>query len=524
MRYYKNRLRYIVSRWGFSTNIGNFELMNEINLIGDGGSLYLSDPNDPLSCTKPDGDQYNPYRSTPNFPEVIYNWQNEMARYIKQDLGHGEHLIAVNYAGSPALNGSNPDSGLDLVGGDSSYFSPYVDIRSYNDYGTGFNKTKSQFERFNDLVFYDLSNASQGYNQKPLMNSEIGSGDCDNDFSFKQDVIMTAFTGSATAGLPWYYNNTTDEYSLTAERESAWSAFKVIKDFMQGIHLDAGPWKPGYDRRDDLLAELLYLKSQEGNKRAIGVINNKTVNYYNQRMAGCETIDCDCYQPDVYFTDNPEELVYKTPAQFDWDDTGGINDKLKIKNMGVGRTYRIEFYDAFTGDPALSITKISNAFGKLRIEYPTLANTPYKQDAGGLYGSMLLIKVYRTSVGSFIGKPQDELTTGKFLESLLEKTESNETISNEQDRSDIVDEEAETNASMLVVPNPANKEVKIILSNEYDGKIEQLEVRSVYGGLIESISQPELITTLNITNYAQGIYYIVGTGDGITVRTKLFKQ
>jgi len=51
-----------------------------------------------------------------------------------------------------------------------------------------------------------------------------------------------------------------------------------------------------------------------------------------------------------------------------------------------------------------------------------------------------------------------------------------------------------------------------------------LEVRSVYGGLIESVKNPELITTLDITNYAQGIYYIVATGEGISVRTKLFKQ
>ena len=90
--------------------------------------------------------------------------------------------------------------------------------------------------------------------------------------------------------------------------------------------------------------------------------------------------------------------------------------------------------------------------------------------------------------------------------------------SNESERDNVLeDEDTNSEGSMLVVPNPANKEVKIILSSEHEGKIEQLEVRSVYGGLIESVSQPELITTLNISNYAQGIYYIVATGEGTSV-------
>jgi len=113
----------------------------------------------------------------------------------------------------------------------------------------------------------------------------------------------------------------------------------------------------------------------------------------------------------------------------------------------------------------------------------------------------------------------------KYLESILENAQPNETESNEQEKIDVLEEdETKTNGSMLVVPNPANKEVKIILSSDYEGKIQELEIRSVYGGLIESVKQPELIATLNISSYAQGIYYIVATGEGISIRTKLFKQ
>lgn len=68
-RLYKNRMRYIVARWGYSPNILCWEMWNELTYV------------DNLT------------------PEVEVSWHKEMAAYVKK-IDNNRHLVSTSYAGS----------------------------------------------------------------------------------------------------------------------------------------------------------------------------------------------------------------------------------------------------------------------------------------------------------------------------------------------------------------------------------------------------------------------------------------
>lgn len=74
---YKKKLRYIVARWGYSTQIMGFELWSEIDLTGNNWNDH-------------------------GRPEFLLNkveWHREIARYFKQ-INHRRHLLTTHYSGT----------------------------------------------------------------------------------------------------------------------------------------------------------------------------------------------------------------------------------------------------------------------------------------------------------------------------------------------------------------------------------------------------------------------------------------
>ena len=70
-RWYKNRLRYIVARWGYSTSIAMWEFFNEVD------NIQYSNPEAPI-----DGD-------------LIVNWHEEMSSYLKR-IDPYKHIITTS--------------------------------------------------------------------------------------------------------------------------------------------------------------------------------------------------------------------------------------------------------------------------------------------------------------------------------------------------------------------------------------------------------------------------------------------
>ena len=405
IRYYQNRIRYIVSRWGYSTHIVGMELVNEINFsgvrygIGDDCSVH------------PEIYEYKPYFNDTSYVRKLCQWQIEMGRYMKQDLELKDHLVCVSYGGAPNyIPGSNYkfdyEDGISLMADDSTYFSDFIDIMSYNDYYSRCDKFEYQSKDYERLKALDRElHGRENLNEKPLIYSEMGMGrhGCDNQFTFRQMMIMSAFTGAAGPGLSWRFNNNDPEYDKVEQRERAWSAMKVVNDFFADVPLNKGSWYPGFELRSDKKAEMLFLRNSESSAtKAVAVISNRTVNNYTMREAWCDEDPalCDCYKSEDQLKYYPE--VYQTATTVAWNDNRGIGggQLLKVDGMAYTNKYRIVFYDGLTGEFVQEITKWSDAFGRLKIKYPELAETPEGAD-GQANGSMLLVKIWKDDTSGF---------------------------------------------------------------------------------------------------------------------------
>ncbi|MCG8573915.1 MAG: hypothetical protein MI810_03430, partial [Flavobacteriales bacterium] len=314
-RYYKNRLRYMIARWGYSTAIGMMELFSEANNIG--AVSYFEDVEG--VCTRPDEGDWpegygKPYENDPIHPAKIMAWQNEMLEYIKNDLGHNLHPLVVSYTGEP-----------DEGGGDLSFNLPVVDVMSYNNYFTTIDKYKKVYDK---RAEYDLSTTKN----KPLIHSEFGTGiaylsACDNATRFKKNLIITPFTG-VSASLYWGYQ--------FGEDTAYWSYMKPIREFLEGVPLDEENWQVGPmgTFSEDDRCDYFYLRRPSGSNydKAMGVLHNRTYNYFTN---GDTT---KLYSPEdsckTLLQEEKPEDIYLDPINISY-----VGPNLKLKEMGVLQDY-----------------------------------------------------------------------------------------------------------------------------------------------------------------------------------------
>ena len=218
--HFKNRLRYYVARYGYSTSILMLELMNEINTI------------------------------FPDNPKEVYDWNQEMTKYIKEELQHENQLLTINYN----QNGPN------LEKGDNTYSLNTIDVISQN-------------VTLKNVLRSDLSlivSNNMKYN-KPFifaaMNSTVSSPDfCKNDADWLINCWTGIFLETASTGINWENQH----------NQSAWDKFKHLKKFFNGIEIRTFI-TPSYALRKDKLTETFVLIDSLKHK-AFGVIQNTTWN------------------------------------------------------------------------------------------------------------------------------------------------------------------------------------------------------------------------------------------------------
>ncbi len=147
---YKDKLRYIVARWGYSTSIGAFEFFNELDNMA-----FTASPHDSVIIPH----------------EAITEWHSEMSRYLHNtDPYH--HIITTSI------------SHRDIIGLDAL---PYIDINQKHIYNHT-NALQSELERY-----------SRAYN-KPYVIGEFGyEWNWNIDFS----TITTGLEYDYRRGL-WY--------------------------------------------------------------------------------------------------------------------------------------------------------------------------------------------------------------------------------------------------------------------------------------------------------------------------------
>lgn len=288
-KYYKQRLRYILARWGYSTNIAAWELFSEITNVGS----PLADNNDFYM----EGENWKMYR----------DWQVEMAAYLKSHYHGRNHLVTASFGGP-----KKPE--------DNTFADPNFDIMTSNIYDfeapdfAGFWTSTVQKHYLNDEIStrnyaasYTVSESEVNGKQaeqaiiKPMIYSEtdpIGA-DCDpTKIELRRSMHQSLFAGLA-GSLSWY----------ARLHPAVYPVFNEMRQFIEQVDLAGEGWHPGGMKQDEngfwtyqasfaeemdgnvkvrgqkglknRTTDLIYLRSGDRNF-AIGVITNKTYNIKTQ--------------------------------------------------------------------------------------------------------------------------------------------------------------------------------------------------------------------------------------------------
>ncbi len=180
-QFFKQKLRYIIARWGFSANIGMFSLMNESDKVGD----------------------YSDNAAGANTRSNMESWHCEMSSFLKNYFP--AHLTTTGYTSQGTSKSSSP-----LYRQDNSFACPSIDISSCNHYSTSRDVHKERHDDLPKKVCLDPTFLSHQI-FKPFIFGEIGMTDCNpasdeyTDAEFHNSIWSTSMYDKAVGnGFYWY--------------------------------------------------------------------------------------------------------------------------------------------------------------------------------------------------------------------------------------------------------------------------------------------------------------------------------
>lgn len=200
---FKNRLRYLVARWGYAGSLQSWELFNEV----DNTPYYKSKPDDPIQFDN---------------SAVIDQWHNEMAAYLKSIDPH--HLVTTSFG--------------DEKYGDGTWLSTSIDFTQVHKY-----KQDPRMPR----LLANLNQQRLSTYSKPVLDGEFGMTVIATDeklvdpngVSMHNVMWATLLSGAMGSAIPWW-EHWVDDQNLYPHF-SRLAAFKDIVPFVSGNYQKAFP-------------------------------------------------------------------------------------------------------------------------------------------------------------------------------------------------------------------------------------------------------------------------------------------
>jgi hypothetical protein len=483
-RYYKQRLRYILARWGYSTNIAVFELFSEISNIG-----------------APEADNSDFYQTGTNW-QAYRDWQVEMGNYIKTMYNGKIHPLTTNFAGYK----HNEDNVFNYSCFDVMTSNIY-DFEA-TDFGKHFNDNVSKImldDAGTPNSYTKVMSPSTTNNIKPLIFSEMDPVHSkSNPFEpnncgihvedLRRSIWQAPFSGLAggLSWVAWYY-------------PELYPTFGHIRNFISGIDFDGENWNPGASLRsannwnyessytdqmgENKKADVVYLRSGTGNF-VIGVISNKTFNTIsNSNCLVNETWNSPNLLPEWYSLSGIQ-LGSIQNADLEQQDValkGLNNDKYYINYFLSGTSYGTPIHSS--DDTQLTST------GKIKLEYNVAANENY----------YLIPFMARRQGQNWLPTLNDE--NDEVFMSNATLAESNELANNEVE-----------NTFVKVYPNPTKNTLFIEtgrLTGEFLLTLETLDGRMIKNQLFEAG-----LVNCSIAEIVAGTYIVKVSQNGILLEKK----
>lgn len=304
----KKMIKFIISRWGFATNLVSWELWNEVNEIK----------------------KVNPSLIPPiTLENDIFNWHLSMYNYIKY-LDPFNHLI------------TSSNSGDSPISADSIY--SIMDYSQSHDYKDPILNNSDDFQNH----FFQVAKNHLVSLKKPYMNGEWGFIESDewsqydpHAFELHNSLWSSAFSTAFGAVSNWWWDSYINQNSL-------FSLYKPISVFMNS----------------------LLIPSESFNSVQIHNVNG--IRTYYMKNSNSDTIygwaqDMNFHFQSLRSTENGENYL-QTFNQIYRPNPSSSNNEITIPVTNNYNTYIVKWYNALTGlEYQTNYEQSGNGFIKINI-------------------------------------------------------------------------------------------------------------------------------------------------------------
>lgn len=360
IKWQKNALRYIFSRWGYNTSFAFYEYQ-EID-------LWLRE------LKKETG--YNDKTAIEFFTE----WYKIQKEYIRNDLGY-DQLFINTYATTPDYELSVNSQGL-FANSDVIGFHKYGQDKDIN-YESRFDKAAEIFATWNKPLFVEEMGVSAG-----------GSSDflplykC-SDVEFKNSIWATSFMGGVGTGLNWWWDRGIHDYGY-------YKAYQPLKEFFTGENMEEEKYTPQkWHNKLSLNRAFIenYALVNSTETKVLGWVHNASVYWRNlssdcmQELVVNRKFDQPHKLKDGYVIGDDKSMNTNFSDKTDAYTKAGIQkvggETFDIKGLKAGgffskkKWYEIQFYSTQTGKFVEKQMIPANMWGKLKPTYPAAGLNDY---------------------------------------------------------------------------------------------------------------------------------------------------
>jgi hypothetical protein len=370
LKYAKQRVRYIISRWGYSTAIGTFEVMSEPWHVNEDW-FHKDTPYDSIGQI---GDQAR---------KAAHTFHREIANYIKTDLNHNYQPVGAvgrlrRNDGEFFSHPMNPNFNYN----DSTWFDENIDFISISYYSSDPSKmiiskkgkSNNTCESAENSFFCAVEQLRDTYN-KPVLLGEADHGDgthyCSELEGHYIDIMRYNLNGVAGHYVWRAFSYPHPSNSAPMDERETWPGIIAAQHFFNSAkaldvfeqYATQGREKNNTKGVNTTLKEHQYIIDSSAN-HVVGYIYNRSFNVHTapSEQGGIENTNCYIENDEL----NKGQYISWKPK------------RMKVEGLKRRTNYKIKFYSYKTGE-FLSAKEIkSSFFGNLTLEHPDLGKTKFE--------------------------------------------------------------------------------------------------------------------------------------------------
>jgi hypothetical protein len=256
----------------------------------------------------------------------------------------------------------------------------------------------------------------------------------------------------------------------------------------------------------DNSVEVFYLRNNEEREdsKLIGAISNRTYNYYTQRDEDTMTV-CNL------ISGVNDLAMYKNRSSYTYDDLN--NNQLKIKDLGFDNEFKIDWYNALTGEGFGVTIFTTNLLGNGFLQFPDTLK-------GNESAPILFFKMYPND-DTFLSP----LQSNEFETSLPLGFVKDEKISTIEMTNWVIEDKSvnsQNSLKILASPNPTQEKINVQVMNSSETVLEWSLVHENGQSILSGV-ESSIIFEIDLSYFTSGTYFLNVKSGQETCTTKIIK-